>query len=93
MLDPLLIVRLNNLVDILIGDKDEAQRTNKTAFERSSRAQNIEGCPRAYNLATSYERPRKTHGPTVSAKVTEEWGTDPWLLFRKDFLEVFLIQN
>ena len=81
-------VRLNKLINNLIGDRDDMYKTGKTAFERSNRAKNIDNCPRAYSFATSFKTPRASHGPHVSMKVTEEWGTDPWLSFRKDLLEV-----
>ena len=72
----------------LIGRKDHIIETNQTAFERLDRAKNIDNCPRAYSFATSFETPRASHGPHVNMKVKDDWGTDPWLVFRKDLLEV-----
>lgn len=82
------IVRLDDLVKTLIGDKKDISETGKTAFERSDRAKNIDNCPRAFSFATSFETPRGSHGPHASMKVTEDWGDDPWLVFRKELLEV-----
>jgi hypothetical protein len=90
-LNPDLKERLNDLVDTLVGDKEEISEARKTAFKRSDRAKHIENCPRAYSFATSFETPRASHGPHVNMKVTEEWREDPWLTFRKDLLEVIRI--
>lgn len=81
--------RLNGLVKELIGDMQKLKTSRKTSFKRSHRAKNIENCPRAFSFATSYEAPRKSRGSHVSMKVTEEWGSDCWLLFRKELLQVF----
>lgn len=66
-------------------------KTGKTAFEESNRAQPIKNCKSAFHMATSYEAPRSTHGPTASMKIKDnDWENDQWLKFSKDFVAVQL---
>jgi len=89
-----LIDRLNKLVEQLVGSKEEMAKTGKTAFERSSRAEPIKNCKSAYNLATSYEVPRFSHGVTASMKIQgNDWNEDVWVRFWSDFLAVSRREN
>src|SRR6266487_5072828 len=55
-------------------------------FERSHRAVNVDGCPRAYTLAISYENIRQMHGPCPGSKDTDNEHEN--LLIRKELLYV-----
>jgi hypothetical protein len=45
--------------------------TGGLLFERSDRAINVGGCPRAYTLAVSYEAQRNMHAPAPGNKATD----------------------
>jgi hypothetical protein len=82
--------KLKTLVRKLIGPAAMVEKTGKTAFQRSPRAEPLRNASGAINMAISYEQPRGTHGPAENMKIhsEDEFETDHWLLFRKDFLSV-----